>query len=353
MINVADNSDVPVAIIGMACRLPGADNLDQLWDIILSGRSVIGEFPPERFNRDLFYDAHVDTAGKTYSTLGGVLANRAFDRRNCPLATDLANQVDTSHLLMCDVAATACRHGGLDPFELPSRNVGVYIGHNSGSHLRGDAIYGRHIQEASAILNDAAAFRQLPPAIQESATQELAASAQRGIPTQTRLACSMIAGTISEAFGLTGPALALDSACASSLQALLVATRALQQSQVAMAIVGGSSDIKPDTLVEFAKAQAASATGSRPFDAAADGVICAEGYVALIVKTLPQAIADGDPIQAVVRGLGISSDGRGKGLWAPSPAGQVKAILRAYRGGVDLSQIQYIEALFATSDTAR
>lgn len=161
MINVAKVSDIPIAIIGMACRLPGAGNLDQLWDIIVNGRSVIGELPSDRFDPDLFYDAQPGTPGKTYSKLGGVLANRTVDRRNCPLPPALENEVDTSHLLMCDLAATACRHGGLEPFDLRDRNVGVYIGHNSGSGLRGDAIYGTRIEKAAAILNNVAEFQQL------------------------------------------------------------------------------------------------------------------------------------------------------------------------------------------------
>ena len=87
-----------------------------------------------------------------------------------------------------------------------------------------------------------------------------------------------------------------------------------------------------------------SETGTAPFDAGADGLICSEGYVALVLKTLDRALADGDPIQAVIRGLGASCDGRGKSLWAPRKEGQVKAMARAYRNGLDMATLQYIEA---------
>ena len=111
-----------------------------------------------------------------------------------------------------------------------------------------------------------------------------------------------------------------------------------------MAIAGGASDCKSDSLVLFAAAQSMSATGSRPFDADADGLVIGEGYTAVVMKTLARAVADGDPIYAVVRGLGVSSDGRGKSLWAPRKEGQVEAMRRAYRGGLDMGDLQYVEA---------
>ncbi len=148
-------------------------------------------------------------------------------------------------------------------------------------------------------------------------------------------AANLVAGTISKAFGFTGPFAALNSACASSLHAILVGARALQLGRIDMAVVGGASDCKSDSLVLFSNARAMSKTGTRPFDEAADGLVIAEGYIAIVMKTLERAIADGDPIQAVVRGAGISSDGKGKSLWAPRKEGQIKAMERAYRAGVE------------------
>ena len=111
-----------------------------------------------------------------------------------------------------------------------------------------------------------------------------------------------------------------------------------------MAVVGGASYCKSDTLVLFSHAQSLSAQGSRPFDADADGLILAEGYVALVVKTVARALADGDTIQAVIRGIGMSTDGRGKSLWAPRKEGQMLAIQRAYEPDIDVARLQYLEA---------
>ena len=136
----------------------------------------------------------------------------------------------------------------------------------------------------------------------------------------------------------------VDAACASSLQALSIAAAALQQGRIDMAVVGGASYCKSDTLVLFSHAQSLSAKGSRPFDADADGLILAEGYVSVILKTVARATADGDRILAVIRGIGMSTDGRGKSLWAPRKEGQMLAIRRAYEPDLDVAQLQYLEA---------
>src|SRR5262245_33056396 len=128
-------SQIPLAIVGMGCRLPGADNLDQYWRLLIEGRHAIAELPPDRLDQRLYYDPTVGTRGKSYSKLGAILSNRQYDRQNCPLPEKLAKSVDNAHLLMCDVAASALRHAGYDPFNLSLRNTGVYIGHAQGSSL--------------------------------------------------------------------------------------------------------------------------------------------------------------------------------------------------------------------------
>ena len=342
------HTNVPVAIVGMACRLPGADNLDQFWHLLVDGRSSIAELPHERLDQELYYDPRRGQRGKTYSKIGAIISSRQFNNQACPIPKKLEASVDNAHLLMCEVAADACRHAGFDPFKLTLRNTGVYIGHAQGSNLAADFTYGTCIEDAAQLLREVSGFQQLPPNEQVAITRELVETVRAQTPKRAAdspdVAINMVAGTISKAFGLTGPFTAVNSACASSLQAVMLGVRALQLGRIDMAIVGGASDCKSDSLVLFSHAQSMSESGSRPFDATADGLICSEGYVALILKTLPRALADGDAIQAIVLGLGMSSDGRGKSLWAPRKEGQVKAMERAYRHGVDMSSLQYIEA---------
>jgi acyl transferase domain-containing protein len=339
---------IPLAIIGMGCRLPGADNLDEYWRLIVEGRYSVKEVSADRLDQDLYFDPRKGVRGKTYSKLGGVVSDRPLDRRVCPLPPDVERSIDVAHARMCEVAAAACRHAGMDPFDLPIRNVGVYIGHAQGSRFSGDCTYATCMEEAAQFLLEIDEFRELPAAQQREIIAELVSTIRGQLPRRSPdspdVGACMVAGAISKAFGLTGPFMALNSACASSLQTMLLAARALQLGRVDMAIAGGASDIKGDTLVLFSAAQAMSATGSRPFDADADGLICAEGYVAVVMKTLERALADGDPIQAVVRGFGVASDGRGKSLWAPRKEGQIAAMQQAYRYGVEVANVQYIEA---------
>ena len=298
--------------------------------------------------RNSYYDPRKGQRGKSYSNLGAIISNREFNRQACPIAPDLEQRVDNAHLLMCETAAAALRQAGFDPFNLALRNTGVYIGHAQGSNLAADYTYGTCIEEAAQFLREVPEFQQLAKSDQEAIIRDLVDTVRTESPKRTvdspDVAINMVAGTITKAFGLNGPFTAVNSACASSLQAVMLGVRALQLGRVDMAITGGASDCKSDSLVLFSHAQSMSQTGTRPFDASADGLICSEGYVCLVLKTLERALADGDPMQAVIMGLGMSCDGKGKSLWAPRKEGQVSAMQRAYRHGLDMGTLQYIEA---------
>ncbi|QEG35090.1 type I polyketide synthase [Bythopirellula goksoeyrii] len=341
---------IPIAIVGMACKLPGADNLEQYWQLLSEGRSAVVELPNDRLDRELYFDPKVGELGKCYSKLGALISSREFNHQNCPIPESLVQAADPVHLLMCEVAGTALSHAGYDPFEIPEsvRNCGVFIGHAQGSDLAGDYTYHTCIEEAADFLRESEEFQKLSAADQQEIVGELIADVRSRKPKisleSPDVSASMVAGTIAKAFNLTGPYGAINSACASSLQSILLAVRALQLGRIDMAIAGGASDCKGDSLVLFAAARAMSSTGSRPFDSEADGLVVGEGYAAVVLKTLDRALADGDNIQAVVRGLGVSSDGKGKSLWAPRKEGQVEAMKRAYRAGPDISNLQYIEA---------
>ena len=155
-------ASVPLAIVGMACRLPGADNLEEYWKLIVEGRSAIGELPNDRLDRNFTTIFAKGVRGKSYSRLGAVISDRHFDRAACPIPESLENSVDIVHLLMCEVAAAACRHAGWDPFHLPTRNMGVYVGHAQGSNLGGDYTYATCIEEAAQFLYEVDDFQSLP-----------------------------------------------------------------------------------------------------------------------------------------------------------------------------------------------
>lgn len=338
---------VPLAVTGMACRLPGADDLAEYWQLLLNGKSAIGEFPQDRLDRELYYRTEKPSRGTTYATIGGFIRERAVSSPGA-LSADELRRVDPCHAIFCDVALEACRHAGLDPKNLAHRNAGVYVGHSAGSPLGGEVAFGTMAPETLDYLRDVA--REHLPAdilrqVIEDVTQRLRDRRQKrdsdgGPFTEANMAAALVA----QVLGLTGPHMVIDAACASSLVALALAGLALQDGQIDMAIVGGASFNKSDSLILFSQAQSCSATGSHPFDTNADGLVSSEGYVAFVVKTLPRALADGDSIHAVIRGLGLASDGRGRSLWAPRKEGQLAALERAYGPDLNPADVDFIEA---------
>lgn len=345
---------IPFAITGMACHLPGADDLQQYWTLLKEGRSAIVRVPDERLHYDLYYEAENKegkgaSRGKTYMDQAGLVDYPAFNSCLCPFPMDVVGHLESGHLLMCETAAAACRQAGLDPFNLPYRRTGVYVGNNQSGDLGSELAYSVLVEEAADYLLDLPEFKNLAGEKARSIVQETVREIRRGLPRYGEgglpsVAYHMTAAAVNRALGLDGPAMVFDAACSSSLQALAIATRDLALGNTEMAIVGGASFFRVDSLMIFSAAHSGSAKGCCPFCDAADGLIPAEGYVAVTLKTLERALADGDPIQAVIHGIGVSSDGKGKSLWAPSSDGQYEAIVRSYDTPETMGRLAYLEA---------
>ena len=141
-----------------------------------------------------------------------------------------------------------------------------------------------------------------------------------------------MAGLVSAAFGLTGRHLVVDAACASSFASLQIAARALGQGRADLVLAGGVSFSQEASVILFAQSRALSADGSFPFDARANGFVSSDGVGVFLLARLDDALARGYPVRGVVRGIGASCDGKGKGLWAPRREGQVLAMERALGG---------------------
>ena len=340
----------PLAIVGMSCRLPGADGLEAFWDLISRGDIAWGPLPEERLPRDLYFHPEKNQRGKSYSELGSLIPDRRVDEAKCPITEEMRSRYDIAHHLFLEVASFACRDAGLDPFAMPGGlRTGVYLGHTGGSSRINDMVY------ASGIDQTAPLFSDLPEAVEvlgvDAAAMASAVTDEIRARYPGRRPGEMIdlqplggAKIVHEALKLEGPYLVVDAACASSLQALAIGARSLFAGGVDQAIVGGASYYKSDSHVVFSAAQSVSNNGSYPFGQEADGLVTGEGYVALVLKTLSRAVADGDRIRAVIRGLGISSDGRGRSLWAPRSEGQVLAVQRAYGDMQELAEVDYMEA---------
>ena len=284
----------------MGCNLPGADGLEQYWQLLAEGRSAVVELPADRLDQELYFDPQVGKLGKCYSKLGAIISSREFNHQNCPISEKLLHGVDPVHLLMCEVAGSALKDAGLDPFNLPEnvRNCGVFIGHAQGSDLAGDYTYHTCIEEAANLLRESDEFQKLSPADQQAIIDELIADVRGRNPRRELdspdVSASMVAGTITKAFNLTGPFGAINSACASSLQSILLGVRASPVGPCRHGNCGWGERLQGRLHGLFAAARAMSSTGSRPFDSEADGLIVGEGYAAIVLKTLDRALADGD-----------------------------------------------------------
>jgi acyl transferase domain-containing protein/acyl carrier protein len=338
----------PIAIVGMACRLPGASNLEAYWHLIRDGKSTAAPLPENRFERALYYHPEKGTLNKSYTDLGCVVDYDYVSPLDDELPEIVKNCPEVTYRVLGSVAAEALADARMLSPQQRTRNAGVYLGHTRNSGLAGDICYGTMVATTARWLCDLESFRGLGPAANRI-TDEIVAEIRRELPHRDArggpsLGAGVAASLISLAFGLSGPSMSFNSACASSLNALCHGVRALQLGRIDMAVVGGASYCHHDTLVMFSQAQSLSASGTRPFDADADGLVVGEGYAAIVLKTLDDALRDGDPIRGVIRGIGMSSDGKGKSLWAPRREGQIEAIHRAYEGGLENSCVQYVEA---------
>ena len=309
----------------------------------------LGPVPPERFDRELYFDPRRGVRLKSYSELGGVVAYRSEGEADCPVSEAAGVSLDLAHVTLCAVAAAACRDAGFDPLNLPHRNAGVYVGHTRGSGVAGEMTYGMYVAQVADYLRETFGWQQLETGLQHTVLREVVEEVRRHCPQRhcdggPFVAPHMAAALIAKTFALTGPQMVFNAACASSSQALLQAVRALQRGRMDLALVGGASFYHSDTLVTFSQAQSLSNNGSYPFAAAADGMVAAEGYVVVLLQRCEQAVAENRNIRAVLTGLGMSADGRGKSLWAPLKEGQTEAIRRAYGSGAAMQRLQYIEA---------
>nr|VFJ72078.1 MAG: Acyl transferase domain-containing protein [Candidatus Kentron sp. FW] len=310
----------PIAIIGMACRFPDADNPDAYWRLLHNGVDAITEVPPGRWDVDAFFDLAPEVPGKSYTRHGGFLPDiDRFEPAFFGISPREAVEMDPHQRLLLEVAWEALEDAGQAPTELVGRAVGVFFGM---SGLTGYAA-AKFSGDLSGDPEDITAY------------------------TATGSTLSVSAGRLSYVLGLQGPALALDTACSSSLVAFHQACQSLRNGECEMALAGGVSlIIFPAEMVILSRLQALSPDGRcKTFDAGADGFSQGEGCGIVVLKRLPDALADGDNILAVIRGSAINHDGVSSGLTVPSRLAQEKVIRQALKNArVEPAEVEYIEA---------
>ncbi|MFZ1085639.1 MAG: type I polyketide synthase [Terracidiphilus sp.] len=304
----------PVAIIGMACRFPGAPNLDAFWSLLHDGVDAVGEVPPNRWKIDQYYDPNPDVPGKMYTRYGAFLENvDQFDAHFFGITPREALSMDPQQRLLLEVTWEALEHAGLPPSRLVGSRTGVFIGIGSSNY-------------AHRLVGDPRQF-----------------DSYSGTGNSSSVAC----GRISYILDLLGPNFPIDTACSSSLVAVHEACSHLRNDECRVAIAGGVNlQLTPEPTIFFCRMGALSPDGRcRTFDAGGSGYGRGEGCGVVVLKLLSRARADGDRILAVISGSAVNHDGHSNGLTVPNPQAQEAVIREAWkRAGVQAGQVGYLEA---------
>ena len=338
-----------IAIIGMACKVPGANNLEEYWNLLSQGRSAIGSVPSSRWSTKDYFDSTKQTSYKTYCHRGGFIDNPYdFDPLFFGISPKEAMAMDPQQRLFLQLVWQALFQAGYGSKNRP-QDIGVFVGcgqNNYVEHFINYQSYGALCQR----LETSEWFDRLPEQNRQALQNTLIEILQPSeILSETAAGneLNQLAARISHCLDLTGPSLSVSTACSSSLVALHLACDSLRSGQSSMAIVGGVNlNLSPTPFTFLSRVQALSETGTcYPFDARANGMVIGEGAGVVLVKPLQQAIADGDYIHAVIKGSAMSNDGHSQGITAPNPQGQARAIRQAYQqSGIDPASISYIEA---------
>ncbi|MFI9245144.1 SDR family NAD(P)-dependent oxidoreductase [Streptomyces sp. NPDC053086] len=301
--------DDAVAVIGMACRLPGANSPEEFWALLAEGRHAVRDMPAGRRTDPIWAET-----GPGVPLRGGFLDEvEGFDAEFFRVSPREAKSLDPQHRLLLEVAWEALEDAGQPAPTLDGRAAGVYFGLNTADY-------------------------------QQLLTRDMA-DVDHFYGTGTTFAAAV--GRLSYFLGLSGPSIAVDTACSSSLTAVHLACQGLRQGDCEIAVVGGANVIvAPTVSVSMAGAGALAADGRcKTFDDAADGYGRGEGAAALILKPLGAAKRDGDRVYAVIRGTAVNQDGASGGMTVPSASAQVAVIKRAVEAaGWAPRDIDYVEA---------
>ena len=311
-----ESSRMAIAVVGLACRFPGARDVGEYWANLLAGVDSVTAVPEERFTAmSMGGGSQTGAACATVSRHGGFLSDVfAFDAEFFGVAPSEAVAMDPQQRILLQVSWEALENAGIAPSRLAGGRTGVFVG-------QATAEYAERVEALS----------------------ECDLSSVVGGRLRT-----MTAGRISYALDARGPSLVVDTACSSSLVAVHLARQSLESGESDLAIVGGVNVIlSPRDAVAYSRASMLAPDGRCKFaDERADGFVRSEGVGAVILKRLPDALRDGDLVHAVIAGSAVTNDGRGsKLLLKPAVSGQADMLLSACSSaGISPAELTYVEA---------
>ncbi|KAL5011555.1 hypothetical protein ScPMuIL_010106 [Solemya velum] len=308
------DEDEAIAIVGVGCRYPGAGNLQEFWRVLHNGEDHVNEIPKERWNNAAFFDENTDAIGKTYVKKCGFIDDiNGFDNTLWGISSAEAQMMDPQQKLVLECTHMAFEDGGFTRKYLDGSKTGVYIGTMADDYR---------------IMN-VDAYKDM------------------SVYSLTGMSGSIISNRVSYTYNLHGPSITLDTACSSGLVTIDVASLALRQGDINLAVCGGVNVLQlPYINMALCRARMLSRTGKcHTFSADADGYARGEGCGVVILKKLKQALCDNDKIWGTIA-TKCNQDGRmATPITAPSGEQQKQLLELIYPAiNIDAALIQYIEA---------
>ena len=304
----------PIAIVGLSCRFPMANNLDEFWNLLITGIDAVTEIPQDRLKIDNYYDPDPTLPGKIQQKHGAFLKEvHHFDPFFFNISPAEAIEMSPSQKLILELVWEAIENSSIPYKKIKGSKTGVYVGN---------------------IWSDFEHFRKDKNA---NATSHSAMGQSSNI----------IANRVSFTFGFTGPSLVMDTGCSSTLVALHLACQAIWDRSIEIGVIGGVNHIlDPEQYVLLTKFGGLSVKGKcSAFDADGDGFVRGEGAGIIMIKPLKKAIEDGDHIYAVIKGSAMNNNGFNENLPATSIKGQLDVLENAYKSsGIKPEDIHYVEA---------
>jgi len=338
----------PIAIVGIGCLFPRGADLTRYWRDIVAAHDCIGPVPEDHsWDPKDHFSADYAARDKTWCTRGGFLDKVPFDPIAFGIPPNMLESIDTTQLLSLIVARETLRDAGIDPDadenwdrERTACIIGVTgtqeLAVSLGSRLRGP-IWKKAMLRCGV-------DERVANAVVEDIGNHLPTWTEQSFPG---LLGNVVAGRIANRLDLGGTNCVVDAACASSLSAIQYAIGDLTAGRSDLVLSGGADTLNDTFMFQcFTRTPAFTKQGdARPFDASADGILIGEGIAMVAMKRLEDAERDGDRVYAVIKGLGSSSDGRFKSIYAPNSSGQAKALRRTYEmAGIPVDTVELVEA---------
>src|SRR5574340_1802720 len=341
-----------VAVVGVGAIMPDAEDAPTFWKNVREARYSITDVPADRWREDLYFDPDPKAPDKTYSKIGGWVRSFHFEplKWGIPIPPSVLSVMDDGQKWGIAAARQALQDYGYPQKPLDNDRVAVILG----NALAGENHYRTSLRirlpEFLDSLCSLDSFRGLPPDVQVAMINGMQQDFRSKVAditedTMPGELANIIAGRIANVFNFGGPNFVTDAACASSLAALQAAVDGLTSHQFDAVLTGGvDRNMGVEGFVKFSKIGALSPDGSRPYADGANGFVMGEGGAFFLLKRLADAERDGDRVYAVIRGIGASSDGRGKGITAPNPVGQRFALRHGWQvAGLDPATCSYVE----------